>query len=137
MWKDRLHAELGGRTPDYLVVHHMEPDHAALIAETVAEFPEITVVASAKALAMIPLYFENFSAKTLAVKEGDVLELGSHSLHFIAAPMVHWPEVIMSYEPSEKVLFSDLNFMLPPNGIEYMTLTKETGPAKPAATIST
>lgn len=106
LWKDRLHAELGGRTPDYLVVHHMEPDHAALIAETVAEYPEITVVASAKALAMIPLYFENFSAKTLAVKEGDVLELGSHSLHFIAAPMVHWPEVIMSYEPSEKVLFS-------------------------------
>ena len=106
LWKDRLHAELGGRTPDYLVVHHMEPDHAALIAETVAEYPEITVVASAKALAMIPLYFENFSAKTLAVKEGDVLELGSHSLHFIAAPMVHWPEVMMSYEPSEKVLFS-------------------------------
>lgn len=106
LWKDRLHAELGGRTPDYLVVHHMEPDHAALIAETVAEYPEIMVVASAKALAMIPLYFENFSAKTLAVKEGDVLELGSHSLHFIAAPMVHWPEVIMSYEPSEKVLFS-------------------------------
>lgn len=106
LWKDRLHAELGGRTPDYLVVHHMEPDHAALIVETVAEYPEITVVASAKALAMIPLYFENFSAKTLAVKEGDVLELGSHSLHFIAAPMVHWPEVIMSYEPSEKVLFS-------------------------------
>ena len=105
-WQERLHSELGGRTPDYLVVHHMEPDHAALIAQTVAEYPEITVVASAKALAMLPLYFENFSAKTLAVAEGDVLELGAHSLHFIAAPMVHWPEVMMSYEPSEKVLFS-------------------------------
>ena len=105
-WQERLHSELGGRTPDYLVVHHMEPDHAALIAQTVAEFPQITVVASAKALAMLPLYFENFSAKTLAVAEGDVLELGAHSLHFIAAPMVHWPEVMMSYEPTEKVLFS-------------------------------
>ena len=105
-WQERLHSELGGRTPDYLVVHHMEPDHAALIAQTVAEYPEITVVASAKALAMLPLYFENCSAKTLAVAEGDVLELGAHSLHFIAAPMVHWPEVMMSYEPSEKVLFS-------------------------------
>ena len=105
-WQERLHSELGGRTPDYLVVHHMEPDHAALIAQTVAEYPEITVVASAKALAMLPLYFENFSAKTLTVAEGDVLELGAHSLHFIAAPMVHWPEVMMSYEPSEKVLFS-------------------------------
>lgn len=105
-WQERLHSELGGRTPDYLVVHHMEPDHAALIAQTVAEYPEITVVASAKALAMMPLYFENFSAKTLAVAEGDVLELGAHSLHFIAAPMVHWPEVLMSYEPTEKVLFS-------------------------------
>ena len=105
-WQERLHSELGGRTPDYLVVHHMEPDHAALIAQTVAEYPEITVVASAKALAMLPLYFENFSAKTLAVAEGDVLELGAHSLHFIAAPMVHWPEVLMSYEPTEKVLFS-------------------------------
>ena len=105
-WQERLHSELGGRTPDYLVVHHMEPDHAALIAQTVAEYPEITVVTSAKAIAMLPLYFENFSAKTLAVAEGDVLELGAHSLHFIAAPMVHWPEVMMSYEPSEKVLFS-------------------------------
>ena len=105
-WQERLHSELGGRTPDYLVVHHMEPDHAALIAQTVAEYPEITVVASAKALSMMPLYFENFSAKTLAVAEGDVLELGAHSLHFIAAPMVHWPEVLMSYEPTEKVLFS-------------------------------
>ena len=105
-WQERLHSELGGRTPDYLVVHHMEPDHAALIAQTVAEYPEITVVASAKALAMLPLYFENFSAKTLAVAEGDVLELGAHSLHFIAAPMVHWPEEMMSYEPTEKVLFS-------------------------------
>ena len=105
-WQERLHSELGGRTPDYLVVHHMEPDHAALIAQTVAEYPEITVVASAKALAMLPLYFENFSAKTLAVAEGDVLELGAHSLHFIAAPMVPWPEVMMSYEPTEKVLFS-------------------------------
>ena len=105
-WQERLHSELGGRTPDYLVVHHMEPDHAALIAQTVAEYPEITVVASAKAISMLPLYFENFSAKTLAVAEGDVLELGAHSLHFIAAPMVHWPEVLMSYEPTEKVLFS-------------------------------
>ena len=105
-WQERLHSELGGRTPDYLVVHHMEPDHAALIAQTVAEYPEITVVASAKAISMLPLYFENFSAKTLTVAEGDVLELGAHSLHFIAAPMVHWPEVMMSYEPSEKVLFS-------------------------------
>lgn len=100
-----LEDALGGRKPDYLVVHHVEPDHASSMQDFLEKYPDTIVVASTKALQMLPL-FNSFPTHTEAIKEGDVLELGHHTLHFIAAPMVHWPEVMMSYESSDKVLFS-------------------------------
>lgn len=107
-WKTNLTAVLDGRQPDYLVVHHMEPDHASLIAEAVNAYPGMKVVLSAAAAKMLPNFFEgtDFEGRVLPVKEGDSLSLGTHILKFIAAPMVHWPEVIMSYEQTEKVLFA-------------------------------
>ena len=107
-WKANLTAALAGRKPDYLVVHHMEPDHASLIADVLSAYPDSKLVCSAQALKMLPNFFDgfNFEARVITVKEGDTLSLGSHTLHFIAAPMVHWPEVIMSYEDKEKVLFA-------------------------------
>ncbi|MBR5481986.1 MAG: FprA family A-type flavoprotein [Bacteroidaceae bacterium] len=107
-WKANLTAVLDGRQPDYLVVHHMEPDHASLIAEAVNTYPAMKVVLSAAAAKMLPNFFEgtDFEGRVLSVKEGDSLTLGTHILKFIAAPMVHWPEVIMSYEQTEKVLFA-------------------------------
>ncbi|MBR4930152.1 MAG: FprA family A-type flavoprotein [Bacteroidaceae bacterium] len=107
-WKANLTAVLDGRQPDYLVVHHMEPDHASLIAEAVNTYPAMKVVLSAAAAKMLPNFFEgtDFEGRVLSVKEGDSLSLGTHTLQFIAAPMVHWPEVIMSYEQTEKVLFA-------------------------------
>ena len=107
-WWENLEAALDGRTPDYLVVQHMEPDHASLIAEAVNTYPAMKVVLSAAAAKMLPNFFEgtDFEGRILPVKEGDTLSLGTHTLQFVAAPMVHWPEVIMSYEQSEKVLFA-------------------------------
>ena len=107
-WWVNVEAALGGRTPDYLVVQHLEPDHAALIAEVLAKYPQLKVVATAKAVQMMPQFFEgvDFEGRTVAVKEGDTLLLGSHKLQFFVAPMVHWPEVMVSYEQSEKVLFA-------------------------------
>ena len=107
-WKANLTAALAGRKPAYLVSHHMEPDHASLIADVLSAFPESKLVCSAQALKMLPNFFDgfNFEGRVITVKEGDTLSLGSHTLHFIAAPMVHWPEVIMSYEDKEKVLFA-------------------------------
>ena len=107
-WQANLTAVLDGRQPDYLVVHHMEPDHASLIAEAVNTYPAMKVVLSAAAAKMLPNFFEgtDFEGRILPVKEGDTLSLGTHTLQFVAAPMVHWPEVIMSYEQSEKVLFA-------------------------------
>ena len=106
-WLANLEAALAGRKPDYLVIHHLEPDHAGGIADFVAKYPETTLVASAKAFALLPQFFAlPASVKTQAVKEGETLALGSHTLQFIGAPMVHWPEVLFSYEQSEKVLFS-------------------------------
>ena len=107
-WKANLTAALAGRKPSYLVSHHMEPDHASLIAEALETYPEMQLVCSAQALKMLPNFFDgfNFEGRIITVKEGDTLSLGSHTLHFIAAPMVHWPEVIMSYESTEKVLFA-------------------------------
>jgi len=107
-WKANLTAALADRKPDYLVSHHMEPDHASLIADVLSAYPEIKLVCSAQALKMLPNFFDsfNFEGRVIIVKEGDTLSLGSHTLHFIAAPMVHWPEVIMSYEDKEKVLFA-------------------------------
>ena len=107
-WKANLLEGLGGRTPDYLVVHHMEPDHSALIAWALAEFPQMKLVAGAMALQMLPQFFEGLrtDGRTQAVKEGDTLDLGAHKLHFIAAPMVHWPEVMMSFDEADGALYS-------------------------------
>ena len=107
-WKANLTAALNGRQPDYLVAHHMEPDHAALIAEILGTYPNLQLVCSAQAVKMLPNFFEgfNFEGRIITVKEGDTLELGHHTLHFITAAMVHWPEVIMSYDSEDKVLFS-------------------------------
>ncbi|MBR4131308.1 MAG: FprA family A-type flavoprotein [Bacteroidaceae bacterium] len=107
-WKANLKEALAGRKPDYLVSHHMEPDHASLIAEALETYPEMKLVCSAQALKMLPNFFDgfNFEGRVMTVKEGDTLSLGCHTLQFIAAPMVHWPEVIMSYEEKEKVLFA-------------------------------
>ena len=107
-WWTNVEAVLDGRAPDYLVVQHLEPDHAALIHEVLGKYPQTKVVATAKAIQMMPQFFENvdFEGRTIAVKEGDTLSLGSHTLQFFVAPMVHWPEVMVSYEQSEKVLFA-------------------------------
>lgn len=106
-WEKTLEAELGCKAPDYLVIHHLEPDHAGSIAKIIEKYPDITLVGNAKTFAMLPQFFEiSDSVEKLTVKEGDTLALGSHTLTFIMAPMVHWPEVMVSYEESEKVLFS-------------------------------
>lgn len=107
-WMNNLTAALNGRQPSYLVAHHMEPDHAALIAEALQSYPSMQLVCSAAAAKMLPNFFDatDFDGRVITVKEGDSLCLGSHTLHFIAAPMVHWPEVIMSYEQTDKVLFA-------------------------------
>ena len=106
-WLDNIAAALEGRKPDYLVVQHMEPDHSANIALFLETYPEAVVVSSAKAFTMIKNFFGvDYAQRRIVVKEGDTLELGKHTLHFITAPMVHWPEVIMSYDPCDKVLFS-------------------------------
>ena len=107
-WKANLKDALGGRQPDYLVAHHMEPDHAALIAWMLETYPGLQLVCSAQAAKMLPNFFEgfNFEGRVMIVKEGDKLSLGSHELTFIGAPMIHWPEVIMSYDSLDKVVFS-------------------------------
>ncbi|MCR5849323.1 MAG: FprA family A-type flavoprotein [Bacteroidaceae bacterium] len=107
-WKANLAEALAGRKPDYLVSHHMEPDHASLIADVLSAYPDCKLVCSAQAMKMLPNFFDgfDFTGRVMTVKEGDTLDLGSHTLHFIGAPMVHWPEVIMSYESTEKVLFA-------------------------------
>lgn len=107
LWLNSLRRELGERQPDYLVVQHMEPDHSAGIRQFLQAYPGATVVATAKAFPMMEHFFgQDISAQRLVVGEGDTLALGSHTLHFITAPMVHWPEVMVSYEDSEKRLFS-------------------------------
>ena len=107
-WKANLKEALAGRTPDYLVIHHMEPDHSALIEWVLEEYPALTLVASAKAIQMLGQFFEDIKVegRTLPVKEGFVLELGTHSLRFIAAPMVHWPEVMVSFDEADGALYS-------------------------------
>lgn len=108
LWRENLHKALDGRTPDYLIVHHMEPDHAGGIAALLADYPHLKIVASARAVQMMPQFFEqvDFSHNTISVKEGDTLSLGKHTLTFMMAPMVHWPEVMVSYDQQDKVLFS-------------------------------
>lgn len=106
-WLENLKAVLSGRKPDYLVVQHMEPDHSANIVNFLNIYPDAKIVASAKAFAMMGQFFgRDFSDCAMVVKEGDTLSLGSHILNFIAAPMVHWPEVIVTYDSTDKVLFS-------------------------------
>ena len=107
-WWANLEAALDGRTPDYLVVQHMEPDHASLVAEVMERFPNLQVVATQRALQMMPLFFEgaDFSNRSIAVGEGDTLSLGAHTLRFFLAPMVHWPEVMVSLEETEGILFA-------------------------------
>ena len=106
-WENNLLNALDGRNADYVIIQHMEPDHAGSLARLIELFPEITVVGNAKTFVMINQFFENINIKnSLTVKEGDTLNLGSHTLTFVMAPMVHWPEVMVTYESSEKVLFS-------------------------------
>ena len=107
-WWANVEETLAGRVPDYIVVHHLEPDHAALIAEVMEKWPTVKIVATATAVKMLPQFFADvdFDDRVVAVKEGDTLSLGAHTLQFIVAPMIHWPEVMVSYEQSEKVLFS-------------------------------
>lgn len=107
-WLAKVETTLAGRTPDYLVVQHMEPDHAGSIAHIAERYPTMQIVASARAIQMMPQFFHEveFAQRTIAVKEGDTLSLGTHTLQFFMAPMVHWPEVMVTYEQSEKILFS-------------------------------
>lgn len=106
-WLSNLAAALEGREVDYLVVQHMEPDHSASIAEFMAAHPRTTIVSSAQAFVMMKGYFGNdWADRRLVVKEGDVLDTGKHKFLFVAAPMVHWPEVIVTYDQADKILFS-------------------------------
>lgn len=106
-WLGNLESALGGRKPDYLVVQHMEPDHSANIAVFAERYPEAKIVASAKAFVMMGQFFgDNFADRQVVAAEGTKLSLGAHTLTFVTAPMVHWPEVIMTYDDKDKVLFS-------------------------------
>lgn len=106
-WFENLEKALEGKNPDYLVISHLEPDHSGNIKLAAEKYPEMQIVLSAKANTMLPQFFDtSFEGRTLIVKEGDELSLGSHTLQFFMAPMVHWPEVMVEYEKSEKVLFS-------------------------------
>ncbi len=106
-WLENLDAVLEGRTIDYLVVSHMEPDHAANAKTLIDKFPNMKIVGNAKTFAMMSQFFDvDLTGRSVVVKEGDTLNLGAHTLQFIMAPMVHWPEVMVTYEQSEKILFS-------------------------------
>ena len=106
-WLSNLEAALEGRKPDYLIVHHMEPDHSSGIEAFAKAYPEAKIVATAKAFTMMKNFTgKDYADRTVVAKEGDTLELGSHTLQFITAPMVHWPEVMMTWDAKDKVLFS-------------------------------
>ena len=105
-WLDRVAEQLSGRKPDYLVLHHLEPDHAGSAGAFLEKYPDVTVVGNAKTFTMLSKYYAYDDSRTVTVKEGDTLSLGGHVLTFVMAPMVHWPEVMVSYESSEKILFS-------------------------------
>ena len=106
-WLENVQRVLAGRKPDYLVIQHLEPDHAGSIGILAEKYPEMILVGNAKTFSMLPKFFPgDWSGRSLTVKEGDALSLGRHTLTFVMAPMVHWPEVMVSYESSEKVLFS-------------------------------
>lgn len=106
-WLEKLEKALNGKTPDYLIVQHMEPDHSANIQAFVATYPTAKIVASKNAFMMMKNYFgDDFSAKQIPVSDGDTLSLGEHTLRFVSAPMVHWPEVVTTYDEYTKTLFS-------------------------------
>ena len=106
-WIQNVERVLAGKTPEYLVVSHMEPDHAASIQILMDKYPQMQVVGNAKTFAMIPQFFDvDLTGRIVTVKEGDTLSLGKHTLQFFMAPMVHWPEVMVAYEQTEKILFS-------------------------------
>ena len=106
-WLDKLAAALEGRMPDYLIVQHMEPDHSAGIARFMEAYPQAVIVSSMPAFNMVKNYFgTDYAARRMVIKEGSTLPLGNHELRFTGAPMVHWPEVMMTYDASEKVLFT-------------------------------
>lgn len=106
-WLENLEKALEGRTPDYLVISHLEPDHAGSIKLLAEKYPQITLIGNAKTFAMLPQFFDlDEGIQRLTVKEGDTVSLGSHELTFVMAPMVHWPEVMVCYEASEKILFA-------------------------------
>ncbi len=106
-WLENLDKELAGKTPSYLILSHMEPDHSGSIQAVAEKYPDMKLVGNAKLFAMLPQFFDmDVDARKVVVAEGDTLELGSHTLTFVMAPMVHWPEVMVEYESSEKVLFS-------------------------------
>ena len=106
-WLDNIQTVLAGRTPNFLIVQHMEPDHSANIVNFLKVYPDTIVVASSKAFTMMKNFFgKDFTENGMVIKEGDTLSLGKHTLHFVAAPMVHWPEVMVTYDSTDKVLFS-------------------------------
>lgn len=106
-WYKNLETALDGKSPDYLVISHLEPDHASNIKTLSEKYPEMKLVGNAKTFNMLPQFYDfNLDGKTVTVKEGDTLDLGCHKLNFFMAPMVHWPEVMVTYESTEKVLFS-------------------------------
>ncbi|MGN0154147.1 MAG: FprA family A-type flavoprotein [Lachnospiraceae bacterium] len=106
-WFANLEQVLGDRQPDYLIISHLEPDHSANLAEVLEKYPNIRIVSNAKLFGMLPQFFDvDITDKQVIVKENDTLELGGHTLHFVMAPMVHWPEVMVTYESTDKILFS-------------------------------
>lgn len=106
-WNANVAEVLGEQQPDYLIISHLEPDHSAYLEDILAKYPELKVVSNAKLFAMLPKFFDlDLTDRTIVVGEGDTLLLGTHTLQFIMAPMVHWPEVMVTYEQSEKILFS-------------------------------
>lgn len=106
-WLANVEKVLAGKTPDYLVINHMEPDHAGNIQKLAEKYPDMKLVSNAKVFTMLPQFFDfDLTDRTVVVKEGDTLSLGAHTLQFFLAPMVHWPEAMVTYEQSEKVLFS-------------------------------
>ena len=106
-WLQNLQDALAGRQPDYLIIQHMEPDHSSSIMLFMEKYPQAVIVSNDKSFPMMQQFFgEDFAEKKIAVKSGDTLSLGVHQLTFVAAPMVHWPEVIVTYDATDKVLFS-------------------------------
>jgi flavorubredoxin len=105
-WLDNLSQALAGKKPDYLVISHLEPDHAGTIGKVLEKYPDITLIGNAKTFSMLPQFFETASQETVVVKEGETVSLGNHVLQFFMAPMVHWPEVMVTYDQTDKILFS-------------------------------